>query len=454
MSSTKDVLNSSSKLYKLSGKLKLPQRFVEEYESCYESLNNSCATERKLYWYFLQSCEEITDLHLKKYKIIFEEEITEKNLANIAYNHDNDFLEYIKNAITSFTNLDCLIHNLSDQKIELGMLPELLIGDYESIGKEFYSINKDEKTTNFHIKIISYLKSIVNQLLKSQKNILEENNNCDDINFDSNHFESPFDNIMLELYQLIGMNQLKEDIQQLINLIKVQQIRLKKGMKVIPISKHLVFTGNPGTGKTTVARILGKIYNSLGILSMGQLIEVDRAGLVAGYVGQTAIKTDEVIQKAMGGILFIDEAYTLSTDEYGREAIDTILKRMEDYRENLVVIVAGYPENMIDFIQSNPGLESRFNKYICFEDYTPEELTNIFKIMCNEQQYTFDESVLRKVLQYSTEKYMNRNERFSNGRLIRNLFESTISNQANRLVKSSDMSKKALSQITVEDIVY
>ena len=238
-----------------------------------------------------------------------------------------------------------------------------------------------------------------------------------------------FEELMEQLNRLIGMPQLKQDIQNIVNLIKIQQMRSSKGMKTVAMSRHLVFTGNPGTGKTTVARLLSQIYRKLGILNSGHLVEVDRAGLVAGYVGQTAIKTDEVIKKAIGGVLFIDEAYTLSNDDFGKEAIDTILKRMEDYREELIVIVAGYPDKMLSFIQSNPGLESRFNKYIQFDDYLPQELVQIFEMMCVEQNYCVDQEALDKVYTYAEKQFTNRNDNFSNARLMRNVFEQTITNQ-------------------------
>ena len=197
------------------------------------------------------------------------------------------------------------------------------------------------------------------------------------------------DELLNKLNSLIGLAAVKQEVQQIINLIKVQKKGEEFGEKLPPLSLHLVFFGNPGTGKTTVARLLSKIYKCLGVLSSGQLVEVDRGGLVAGYVGQTAIKTQEVIDKAMGGILFIDEAYSLThgkgETDFGQEAVDTILKAMEDHRDDFIVIVAGYPDLMKEFIASNPGLKSRFNQYINFEDYTPDELKQIFLLQCKNQ---------------------------------------------------------------------
>ena len=198
--------------------------------------------------------------------------------------------------------------------------------------------------------------------------------------------------VLAELDGLCGLEQVKKDVKSLINLVKVRRLREQAGLPVPPMSLHLVFLGNPGTGKTTVARLLARIYRAIGVLSKGQLVEVDRSGLVAGFVGQTAIKTGEVIQKALGGVLFIDEAYALANqdnaNDFGREAIEVLLKNMEDHRDDLIVIVAGYSGPMEKFIHANPGLESRFNKYFFFEDYTGQQLMEIFQSMCRKNGYT------------------------------------------------------------------
>ncbi len=218
----------------------------------------------------------------------------------------------------------------------------------------------------------------------------------------------------------------------------------------------MVFSGNPGTGKTSVARLIAKIYKQMGILSKGQFVETDRAGLVAEYLGQTAPKVQAVVKKAIGGILFIDEAYTLSGnergDQYGQEAIDTLLKLMEDHRNDLIVIVAGYTEPMERFIESNPGLQSRFNKYLHFEDYSPNDLTSIFTRLAKQHDYEVTSTAQSKVTSVFQQAYQNRTRTFGNARLSRNLFEKAISNHAMRIGNLPDVGEGDLITISAEDI--
>ena len=262
--------------------------------------------------------------------------------------------------------------------------------------------------------------------------------------------------LMAELNSLIGLEKVKTNLNSLVNLIKVKTMRDKLGLKTPELSLHLVFSGNPGTGKTTVARLLAEIYHQLGVVSHGQLIEVDRAGLVEGYVGQTAIKTSEVIDSAMGGVLFIDEAYTLTSqkegEDFGQEAVDTLLKRMEDNRDDLIVIVAGYTKEMEDFINSNPGLKSRFNKFIEFPDYTGAEMYKIFTDMCDAHDYGLDAEADAYVKDYFLDLSLNHGDNFANGREVRNYFERTVERQAGRVVNEPLLDASSLTTFKLVDV--
>ncbi|MBO7497541.1 MAG: AAA family ATPase [Salinivirgaceae bacterium] len=259
-----------------------------------------------------------------------------------------------------------------------------------------------------------------------------------------------------ELDELIGLKEVKDEVHDLVNFVKVQKMREEQGLKVPKMSYHLVFTGSPGTGKTTVARIVARIYKDLGVLEKGHTVETDRSGLVAEYVGQTAVKTNAIIDSALNGVLFIDEAYALVPEhagsDYGQEAISTLLKRMEDDRDRLVVIIAGYTNEMKRFINSNPGLQSRFNKYINFPDYSADELFRIYELHAKKNQYQLNAEAgeyLRERLEYVV---AHKDRNFGNGRYSRNLFEKSIQSQANRLSGVSNPTSEMLSEITKEDI--
>ena len=262
------------------------------------------------------------------------------------------------------------------------------------------------------------------------------------------------EDLLAELDGYVGMDAIKEEVRSLINMVQVYKLRREHDLPPTDMSLHMVFSGNPGTGKTTVARIMARIYHSLDILSKGQLVEVDRSGLVAGYVGQTALKTQKVIEKAMGGVLFIDEAYALngkSENDFGQEAIDTILKAMEDHRDDLVVIVAGYTELMDRFIHSNPGLESRFNRFLMFEDYTPEQMVAIFKMQCKKGCYVLAEGTEELVRDFISEE--SADDSFGNARGVRNLFEHILVAQNNRLAKMEQVTREDLMQILPDDVL-
>lgn len=257
-----------------------------------------------------------------------------------------------------------------------------------------------------------------------------------------------------KLDDLIGLATVKKEVITFRNFIKIQKERRKKGLSVPPTSCHLVFSGNPGTGKTTIARIMAEIFRELGVVSKGHLVEATRADLVAGYMGQTAIKTNKVIDSALDGVLFIDEAYTLSRNaegDYGQEAIDTLLKRMEDDRDRLVVIIAGYTKEIKNFVNSNPGLSSRFNRYIEFPDYTEDELAQIFKTLLSKYDYVMNydaEIAMKKRIAAAVQE---KDEHFGNGRYVRNLFEKVIEKQANRLAALPNLGKAEVSLIYASD---
>jgi SpoVK/Ycf46/Vps4 family AAA+-type ATPase len=264
--------------------------------------------------------------------------------------------------------------------------------------------------------------------------------------------------LIAELDGLIGLESIKHEVRTLVNYLKLQRRRGEAGLTASEMSLHMVFTGNPGTGKTTVARILGQIFGAMGILRKGHLVETDRSGMVAGYMGQTGSKANSKIDEALDGVLFIDEAYSLVSldgqDAFGSEAVQALLKRAEDDRGRLVVILAGYPEEMRELLDTNPGLSSRFNRVLHFEDYTPLELARIFSWLCEKNHYKLDTGARAKLMLGLTELHLRRDRHFGNGRAVRNLFEHAIRRMANRIAEVRELTAEQLMLLEADDIEF
>lgn len=346
-----------------------------------------------------------------------------------------------------------------DKKEVLKMICELQekVGDidetYVRILEALQYVVNDEKANIDNTDIEKYIE-FKNKISELRTGKTSEDKSDEDAIVEFDAKARTTEEIREDLQSLIGLDEVKMQVQSMFNFVQIRQICKDRNITRQPMSYHMVFMGNPGTGKTTVARLMAETYHSIGLLSKGHLVEVSRADLVAGYVGQTAIKVQEILKKAKGGVLFIDEAYSLVKDgnDFGSEAIETLIKGMEDNRDDLVVIVAGYPELMNKFLQSNPGLSSRFPKTIHFPDYDAEELLEIFKKFCVENSVRFNKNVLEVVKEYFESEVTHKVRNFGNARMVRNYFEQIMINQANRIAMRENISDSMLCRITVEDI--
>ncbi len=416
---------------------------------------------RKLNWYEYRFLTE--KLGFSQAKEQMDQLYYERQLGSVL------FASKIPRSLQEFVRMD-LIHQGNGKVSSYG---QSLVNFYKKIGERFIACDShvDVGELKRHSEYIKNLQTYLSRQNVARKKKASSSDDAASPEKGSLSQASPeasgkietakpdfeaVDQLVEELNNLIGLENVKEEISSLINLAKIQQLRKERGMPNTELSLHMVFSGNPGTGKTTVARMLSRIYYELGLLSKGHLVEAERSSLVGGYVGQTALKTKEVIESAYGGILFVDEAYTLTSGkgnaDFGQEAVDTLLKLMEDNRDKLVVIVAGYTELMKEFLASNPGLKSRFNKFIEFPDYQPEELTRIYELRCTQNQFSLTEAAREKIKSYFTRRCQEKEENFANAREARNLFERTITAQANRLAGLKEVTDAQLVSIEADDV--
>ena len=338
---------------------------------------------------------------------------------------------------------------------------DALLGETSDFGKLVLEITDDQNNRAILelIKKYSLIKvdqkqERITELLCKYLGAIKVEGISEELNESSN---TSHDELISQLNELVGLENVKQQVADLIDYNQIQNIRAKSGLKNSDKTLHMAFLGNPGTAKTTVARIVGKMYKSIGLLSKGHFIEASRTDLIAEYQGQTAIKVKRLINRAKGGVLFIDEAYSITenhhSDSYGRESLTELTKALEDYRDDLVVIVAGYTNLMEKFFESNPGLKSRFNTFISFNDYSIDELTRIFTYTCDRNDYTIEDEAIEKIHNLLEAKLKDQEDHFSNGRFIRNLFDDITMNQSKRLSKlTGDIAKETLMLITKDDV--
>ena len=428
--------------------LELCDKLQQDY-GIYQGYELTLADCAKLEWQFyllhlgcdgkklnLMECHFLRDvMEITQSKEALEQMYEDRQLGSVS------FATKIPRSVQEFVRVD-LKNKQSGKTTTFG---QLLVNFYKSMGQSFIACNSNisKRELSDHTEYTNRLQAYLDR--QSVNSNLEPKPATEEAPTEKAPDYHAVEQIMTEINELVGLEAVKEEISSLVNLVKIQNIRKERDLPVTALSLHMVFSGNPGTGKTTIARKLSQIYYNLGLLSKGHLVEVERSALVGGYVGQTAIKTKEVVTSALGGILFIDEAYTLTAGK-GQN------KLMEDNRDQLVVIVAGYTELMEEFLNSNPGLKSRFNKFIFFADYTAEQLVEIFEGQCKKNQFTLTEEAKQLVLDYFTKRCDAHEENFANARESRNIFERAITAQANRLAGFEEVTDEQLLSIEKEDI--
>ena len=437
------------------GKLTIPQFRFTRSMTFYVSNRDSAKNMQKAYVNYLQYCKNDTPK---------EENKLASNIVQMCVTNEDELYEKLngensENNIMENTNEEIDISRIDNPDPILQDVIKFVIS--EQVGSTAAIQRKFEIGYNRAGKISDQLEELgvlgPNKGQEGREVLIDTNGKLKENNTRKENVKktkSTSKSSSSELDALVGLSSVKEEIKTLSNFIKIQQKRKEQGLKSSSVSYHCVFTGNPGTGKTTVARIVAQIYKDLGILSKGHLVETDRAGLVAEYVGQTAVKTNKIIDSALDGVLFIDEAYSLigTGQDYGKEAIATLLKRMEDDRNRLVVILAGYSKEMQDFINTNPGLQSRFNRYIEFPDYSAEELLQIFEKNVARFDYKLEKDACMAMAKYFQNAVENKDANFGNARFVRNIFEKTLEKQANRLSTDPDLDTEELTLITKEDL--
>lgn len=416
---------------------------------------------------YLAQCDgELDSDEVDFINMFFRQELEPDQIAGLVRNKEIEDESWLQKPCRSFDYfLKPKLLNTPESKGKYYNITNVYYKAFDRIGHEVMSCNRDFndeqllRITDYLCMLREYIKKEQLVYQEEEQEVLQEELNAQvtiHTNAEVTHLEkTEIDELIEEMNDFIGLESVKQEVQKLISFIKVNKLRKENGLKVHEFSNHLVFLGNPGTGKTTFARLLAKIYYALGVAETDKFVEVDRSGLVAGFVGQTSQKVQEVIDQAKGGVLFIDEAYALSNNggdnDFGREAIDILTKAMEDLREELIVIVAGYPEPMNEFLDINPGFRSRFNRTFVFEDYTTDELMKILEGMEAKLEYRGDGETKKFIRSKIQEKLLQKTEDFANARAMRNYLEAAILKQSQRLVQQTEIQKEDLTTLKVED---